>query len=405
MSLPGFPPVLRLARLMAVLTRLAAIVAVALCVAAPAASDEDVSQTFNAKGFQPYRELMSELPFEHIDPMTGNVMLTFTDLMLPGNGGFDLKVQRTFNSKIYATLNSLGAYTLIEDSWAGLGWTLHFGRVANPGFTNPGPVVEMPDGSRHPSFLHVDGVATHFMTRDFWTLEKLVSGDILLRLPNGVRYTFGHPAVLSGTLSSTSYLYATNIADPFGNTVDINYYTLDDQGNPAPGDAIQSVVQHLATGETRTITFTISSTLPNPSDGQQEAAGSLRTMSLSGASWTWNYTQTLIPFFAYTLLKSVQPPEGQPWSFQYAEQAGQGSYLELTKVTTPNGGSISYQFANQDFPLGSTIVYAPALAARTTAGIQNAGTWSYQYTHDANLASGNGPNSFQWLLTRGEPST
>jgi len=45
---------------------------------------------FDAKGFQPNREFFSELPFEHIDPMTGNLMLTFTDLVLPGNAGFDL---------------------------------------------------------------------------------------------------------------------------------------------------------------------------------------------------------------------------------------------------------------------------------------------------------------------------
>ena len=55
----------------------------------------------DGKGFGPNRELVSQLPFEHVDPMTGNLLLTFTDLELPGNGGFDLRIQRTYNSKVY----------------------------------------------------------------------------------------------------------------------------------------------------------------------------------------------------------------------------------------------------------------------------------------------------------------
>jgi hypothetical protein len=43
---------------------------------------------------------------EHIDPMTGNLPLTFTDLVLPGNAGFDLKIQRIYNSKITQYLSS-----------------------------------------------------------------------------------------------------------------------------------------------------------------------------------------------------------------------------------------------------------------------------------------------------------
>src|SRR5438067_1966002 len=66
---------------------------------------------FDAKGFNPNREFVSELPFEHIDPMTGNLLLTYTDLSLPGNAGFDLKIQRTYNSK--AVYNS---YTLFKGS-------------------------------------------------------------------------------------------------------------------------------------------------------------------------------------------------------------------------------------------------------------------------------------------------
>jgi hypothetical protein len=46
-------------------------------------------EVFNAWGFDQNRDYFSELPFEHIDPMTGNLLLTFTDLVLPGNAGFE----------------------------------------------------------------------------------------------------------------------------------------------------------------------------------------------------------------------------------------------------------------------------------------------------------------------------
>jgi hypothetical protein len=50
-------------------------------------------------GSQPNRAYASQLPFEQIDPLSGNLMLQFTDLVLPGNAGRDLRFQRTFNRK------------------------------------------------------------------------------------------------------------------------------------------------------------------------------------------------------------------------------------------------------------------------------------------------------------------
>ena len=161
---------------------------------------------FDARGNNPNREFVSELPFEHIDPMTGNLLLTFTDLELPGNAGFALRVQRTYNSKIYSYYSNAGGYLLGEDSWAGLGWTLHFGRVTHCSgpapLCPPGPVIEMPDGSQHQAYPHKDGDSEHFMTRDFWTLDTTNRDSLVLRLPDGTKYTYGH-VVLLGT---TEYL-------------------------------------------------------------------------------------------------------------------------------------------------------------------------------------------------------
>src|SRR6059036_1609513 len=38
---------------------------------------------------------------ESVDPFTGNLSLLHTDVVVPGNGGFDLKIQRSYNSRIW----------------------------------------------------------------------------------------------------------------------------------------------------------------------------------------------------------------------------------------------------------------------------------------------------------------
>ena len=59
------------------------------------------------------------------------------------------------------------------------------------GPSDPGPVIEMPDGSRHQAYRHMDGASSHFITKDWWTYERRFPFPVL-RLPNGVEYTFGH---------------------------------------------------------------------------------------------------------------------------------------------------------------------------------------------------------------------
>lgn len=336
-----------------------------LLVSAPLLASEPLSAqdpVFDAKGFQPNREFFSQLPFEHIDSMTGNLLLTFTDLVLPGNAGFDLRIQRTYNSKIYDLYTNVGGYSLDEDSWAGLGWTLHLGRVLNPNNPNSAPIIEMPDGSRHQLYRHLDGNTNHYITKDYWTYDNVFQFPVL-RLPNGLKYTFGH--------SQGGPYYVTTIEDPFGNKVVVTYAT-----PPAPADVITSVSQQLVGGQTRTIQFTYNATLPGPQGPQ--AAGSLATMSFSGRTWT--YTQKLMSFVSYTLLTKVQAPIGPPWAFGYNE-TNPATQFVLEHVDTPNGGELDYTYTPQVFYIGSSVVYSPAITKRQTSGRDvPAGTWAYVYS-------------------------
>src|SRR5512138_1452267 len=74
------------------------VISMVLVIGTPDARSQS-DPVFDAKGFQQDRDYFSRAPFEHIDMLSGGLVLTFTDLTLPGNAGFNLTFQRTYNSK------------------------------------------------------------------------------------------------------------------------------------------------------------------------------------------------------------------------------------------------------------------------------------------------------------------
>lgn len=114
---------------------------------------------FRHSGGESKHATYSPSPNEHIDPASGSLSLVATDLVLPGNAEFDLRVTRIYNSSVYPNYDPNGSTESRRISWAGIGWRLHFGRVLNPDAATSGAtVIEMGDGSRHPS-LHDDGLS------------------------------------------------------------------------------------------------------------------------------------------------------------------------------------------------------------------------------------------------------
>lgn len=323
---------------------------------------------FDDRGFNQNRAYFTPLPVEHIDPMTGNVLLTFTDLALPGNAGLDLKIQRTYNSKIYRDYQGQGD-TPGEDSWAGLGWTLHMGRVIDP-FSTTRPIIEMPDGSRHPCYRRTpDPILTPsegFLTRDHWFFY-MKNGKGYLNLPTGVVYTFER---LTHITTLGDVLYATEIKDPYGNTITVKYMT----GASAPPDGIDSIVQEMGGNAKRTIRFSF-----DPAGGRS----TLRTMTYDNR--TWEFTQEATTHVGYSLLTEVRPPIGPSWSYDYNRTA-YPSY-ELTMMRAPSGGEVHYEFEEREFYLGTTYpVRSRALVRRTTSGPSLApGEWQYAYSQGAGM--------------------
>lgn len=64
----------------------------------PALAQEVQPDFYREPGIYPHRNYIRPSANEHIDPFTGALQLHYVDIHLPGNGGFDLNVVRSYNS-------------------------------------------------------------------------------------------------------------------------------------------------------------------------------------------------------------------------------------------------------------------------------------------------------------------
>lgn len=310
---------------------------------------------FSHRGGAPQHPGSSTLPNEQVDPASGALSVVATDLVLPGNAGLDLRVQRFYSSHLYPRYDD-GNTVLDEDSWAGIGWTLHFGRVLDPHSTNAGASqIEMGDGSRHPLYHAAGGGWT---TAQFWLYDKTTH---TLRLPNGVVYVFGREVEHGGTLGGVRYV--TEIRDVFDNRLTFTYFS-----SPGPLDGVWKVQQHLSATQVREVEFSYDPVLH-----------SLATMTYAGRTWT--YTQAAAGPPGFSVLRSATPPVGPGWQYEYTGTlAG-----ELTRLQAPSGGHLTYVYGDATRLAGPVSQTSRVVQSRATGGPQiTPGTWTYTYGTGAN---------------------
>lgn len=329
---------------------------------------------YDAPGFNANRSTVSSADFEHIDPFTGGLIYSFEDMRLPGNGGLDLVIQRTFNSKnVCRTWAQIGTnpptcpYNFVnikkEDSWAGLGWTMHMGKLyAKVNLSLP-HIIEMPDGSQHEAYNKPDGT---FVTKDYWQLQ-LVSGTFVATLTDGKKITYGHFAGITSDNQYNEY-YATKIQDSNGNTITITYYEPD-----GTADRLEyyAAIRSITDSAGRITTFNLT---PGTIAGRYRLASIQRP---DGKFITFAYTliDTANPNRA--LLTTVQPPEGNPWQFSYNTAT---SLHEPSSVTTPYSATIQYVFGTTPYNYTVGQKNYRTVNQKTVSGREiTTGTWNFSY--------------------------
>ena len=326
------------------------------------ALDIDPAEIYDAPGLHPHRETLSSIPNEHIDPFTGGLILSFEDIRLPGNGGLDLVIQRTYNSKntcnYFETFNGHTSCAQMEEykNLLGPGWTLHFGRLFVSVNVNFPHVIEMPDGSRHTAYRRID-LPSKYITKDYWLLD-LGGTDPVLTMTNGTKIYFGRDGLNHPDFPVTPYTapkYATKIEDVNGNHIDIYYK------NYQNAFGVDYVIDSLG----RTIEFNTSIIYGTVYE---------RLTSITGPGVIITYDHQSLPAGGQTLLVEARPPIGDPWRYAYDE-----STFELTRLTTPAGGIINYTMGFIGVDMGFPFTYRGVIQ-KVTGGAVPAGTWTIRFS-------------------------
>src|SRR5262245_16604708 len=279
----------------------------ALIVSAPAAAQTP----FNHSGFDRLHPPDSAFPNEQVDPASGTLTVVATDLVLPGNAGFTLAITRVYNSSIFPDYNQGASTAIEEDSWAGIGWKLHFGRILHADSSAAGQMqIEMGDGSRHPLYPSFAN-PNIWTTPDFWLYNPATH---VLQLPNGRVYTFGREVTINERLGVVRYV--TEIKDPFNNRITFDYFNA-----PGPIDGVSAIHQFLSPTQVRDITFTYDATLK-------------ALASMTYLNHTWTYHQDAGGPAGHSVLTSMTPPQGPGTVYEYS---GPGVTGEMTAIHPPFG--------------------------------------------------------------------
>ena len=321
-------------------------------------------------GINPNRATVNHNVDEHIDPFTGMLQLHHTDAVLPGNGGFDLIMQRSFNSptSTYGFASDTTSYNKTPN--VGVGWSLFIGGRLYAGTACTGSdrqmVFETPDGGRQA--LMSTGLGD-FLSTTRWR-AVCGGGGVQVYAPNGTRYDMFQiiAEAIPNTIQGASFWYPTHIEDRNGNYANFSYGT---QG-------AYTLLNSITTSDGRTISFSY------------VAAGTLYLLdhvTTAQGSWYYDYEIAFNNIsgqgVAY-LLRQVRPPAGAYWQYFYnaCPSAGAGS-CSISQMNYPEGGSINYTYALVNFndgPYNASVVTSKT--ANHAIGIQGPPTdYTTQFTY------------------------
>src|SRR5690349_11344197 len=311
-------------------------------------------------GIQQHRDYLRLQPFEQIDTQASNLIITLSDLVLPGNAGHELRFQLTYNSDSDTGsamwrfgIAGVPMKVLQEQSWPTPGAVVQNTLEGTRGIT---PVLEMADGATYRTVFGDTPISNNrntmngVLTSRFWRYHR---DTHTLELPDGTMCTY-----------DSASLRLTQIADAYGNLVTLTW--------SARGLQVQQILKN---EPPRTVLFAMNDTTNLPS-----------TMTFNDGTHdrVWRYAYEGDPDDSTGRLKEIAPPVGPPWRFDYEDFEG---YRRLTHLTTPHGGRIDYGYEIKHFVLdGQPELTRALLNARDVidrGAASSSGHWSIRCDWDS----------------------
>ena len=356
---------------------------------------------YSEPGFHKWRDEVST-GAEKIDPFNGSLRFSNIDLVVPGNGGLDIKIRRSYTSNIWLTRANTFSSPPFPNFFApegttGLGWTVNFGRIVkseNPNTTTDGicddasyttsvnttlddAVLERPDGGQEVLAVSANQVwFKTFVTQGMWRADCFgTSKGLLVYSPDGLKYTMDHLVTALDEVTYTTRVnrawYPTKIEDGNGNFLTITY---------SGSKGSRALINKVIASDGREVIFTYTS-------------GYLRSITATNLSqpnrvpqtWTYNYTNMGT---GNKVLTEVVRPDGLKWQYAYNPYGAAVAPGALQSVTYPYGATTSYTYKHIDFAGRSLLspnflkerYFSVAIDTKTQGGRNiEPGTWSYTY--------------------------
>jgi YD repeat-containing protein len=303
------------------------------------------------KGFHSDRGYFSPLPFEHFDPVNGNLVLSFVDLELPGPAGRTLRFTRTYNAQTREP-NQTSHWTF---GLEGLVMRVKDKPLVTPPYAYNGtigpmlqdtPLLYTSDGGIHPTVYLQTPVPSSPTTLHHVTSAEFVRYN---RATGTMQYPDGLVAHFrSGFDSETGAVVGDGrvdlLRDQYGNEVTFSY----------EGDFV--IVRQFFGGDPeRVVTLELNAQgLPvemiyAPGGGSPSRA------------WSYDYVTN----GALTELSSVTPANltGEAWAYDYDQGL-------LSGVHTPQDGTVGYGYEYRTVqvgPLPTDVESFTILTSRTSS--------------------------------------
>jgi YD repeat-containing protein len=331
------------------------------------------TQIYYEPGINPYREQASQDGIESIDPYTGMLKVQHVDLFIPGNGGLDIKVMRTYDS---AGVYQLGVGGIGLASM-GYGWLFHFGKLTGSYVCQPHynttvtrPVFELSDGIQIKFLKAPTGFSHLYTSQEGWIADCANSpdgGGLIVVSPDGLRYEM----TVRYSENGINFFQVKKITDRHGNWLSFDYQIT----------GVKPYVTRCVASDGRLVSFTYS---PGVTTGNR-----VYQITANGQTWQYDYTSNGAPLnhgasaSSFELAK-VTRPDGSSWSYEYPTFPSYYSPFVivkgyLAKITRPEGGSTTYTYSYV-----STEVLGGAWALRVTQktvrdGVMQDASWAYRY--------------------------